>query len=75
MSMTDDGEFRPNRVDYFLEDRESVPEGTYWTDQQRTTAKQRLSAVKPPDAIAHGGGRTHDEYAEAIRALGGNPDE
>lgn len=76
MSMADDGSFKQNRVDYFIEDRESVPEGTYWTDKQRTQAiGQKMSVVEPPDAITSGGGRSHSEYAEAVRALGGNPDE
>jgi len=76
MSMSDDGSFKPNRVDHFLEDRESVPNGTYWTDQQRTQAiGQKMSVVEPPDAITSGGGRSHSEFAEAVRAIGGNPDE
>lgn len=76
MSMKDDGTFKQNRVDFFLEDRESVPEGTYWTDKQRTDAVgQRLSAVIPPDSITNGGGRSRNELAEAIRALGGDPDK
>jgi hypothetical protein len=75
MSMRDDGTFKSSRVDYFLEDRESVPQGTYWTSEQRTKSIEKLSVVEPPDAITSGGGRSHSEYAEAVRALGGNPDE
>lgn len=75
MSMTDAGGFKPNRIDHFIEDRETVPEGTYWTDKQRTQAiGQRLSVVEPPETITTGGGRAQSEYAEAVRALGGNPD-
>lgn len=74
MSMQGDGTFKPNRVDHFIEDRESVPEGTYWTDKQRTQAiGQKLSVVEPPDSITSGGGRSHSEFAEAVRALGGDP--
>ncbi len=75
MSMSDDGSFRPNRVDHFIEDRETVPEGTYWNDSQKTDAiAKRLSLVEPPDSITSGGGRSHSEFAEAVRALGGHPD-
>ena len=75
MSMQDDGTFKPNRIDYFIEDRETVPEGTYWTDKQRTDSiAKKLSVVEPPDQITTGGGRSHSEFAEAVRALGGNPE-
>jgi hypothetical protein len=74
MSMQDDGTFRESRVDYFVEDRETVPAGTYWTDSQRTDSlTQKLSVVEPPDSITTGGGRSHSEFAEAVRALGGDP--
>lgn len=74
MSMLDDGTFRESRVDYFVEDRETVPAGTYWTDSQRTDSlTQKLSVVEPPDSITTGGGRSHSEFAEAVRALGGDP--
>jgi len=76
MSMTDDGSFKPNRVDHFIEDRETVPEGAYWSSQQKTEAiKQKLSVVEPPDSITSGGGRSHSEFADAVRALGGDPDK
>jgi hypothetical protein len=75
MSMNDNGSFNPNRVDWFIEDRESVPQGTYWTPEQRTKSIEKLSVVEPPDAITSGGGRSHSEYAEAVRALGGDPDK
>jgi hypothetical protein len=75
MSMNDNGSFNPNRVDWFIEDRESVPQGTYWTPEQRTQSIEKLSVVEPPDAITSGGGRSHSEYAEAVRALGGDPDK
>ncbi len=73
MSMTDDGKFKSNRVDFFIEDRESLPEGTYWTDKQRTDAIQKLSVIEPPDQITRGGGRSNSEEADAIAALGGDP--
>lgn len=75
MSLNDAGEFDPTRVDHFIADRSNIPEGTFWSEKQRTEIVQKLSAVAPPSGISHGGGRTNDEINEAIIALGGKPKE
>jgi hypothetical protein len=72
MSLKDDGSFEENRVDAFIEDRSTVPEGTYWTSKQRTQSVSKLSVVEAPDGITTGGGRSHNEFADSVRALGGH---
>lgn len=71
MSLNDDGEFKETRVDYFIQDRLTLPAGAYWTDQQRTANAQKLSVVEPPKEWTGGGGRSTDDFEAAIKALGG----
>lgn len=71
MSLTDDGSFKPNRVDAFIEDRKAVPQGTFWTNQQRSAPAQLMSVVEPPSAWKTGGGTSTREIKDAINALGG----
>lgn len=74
MSVTDTGDFAPTRVDAFIEDRSTIPQGTYWTDKQKTQAAQKLSVVDAPVKWTGGGGSSVSsarEIDDAIRALGG----
>lgn len=73
LSLTNEGLPAPTEVEGWIESREAVPEGTFWTDKQRTKSMQRLSVVEPPTEWKSTGGRTKSEYDEAIVALGGKP--
>ena len=71
MSLGNDGAFKPTRVDSFIEDRSTLPEGVYWTDKQRTKPAQKLSLVEPPTQWHRTEKVSAAERNEAIRALGG----
>lgn len=71
MSLTDEGGFKPTRVDHFIEDRQTLPEGVYWTDQQRTASVQKLSVVEPPTRWTTEMKPSAAEEREAVIALGG----
>lgn len=71
MSLNDVGDFKPTRVDAFIQDRSAVPEGTFWTDKQRSAPAQKLSVVEAPTEWNGGGGNSAKDINEAIVALGG----
>jgi hypothetical protein len=73
LNLTKAGTPAATDVEKWIESREAVPEGTFWSDKQRTQAAQVLSVVEPRSEWTTSGGRSKSEVEQAILALGGKP--
>ncbi len=71
LSLNNNGTAAQSDLEKWLDWAETVPQGTFWTDEQRTSAAQRLSVVEPRDAWTSTGGLTKAEVDEAVKAIGG----
>lgn len=63
LSLDDNGDHRPTRVESFIEHRESVPAGTFW-DAAKRTHMSNLEVVPHPEGLA--GDEVNEERAEEI---------
>jgi len=72
LSLTNDGTAKKTDVDKWLESREPVPAGTFWTDKQRTDAV-KLSVVPAPTAwkVSDNGQPSAAEIEAGVTALMG----
>lgn len=72
LSLTNTGEAQKGDVDKWIESREPVPAGTFWTDKQRTDAV-KLSLVPAPTAwkVSDNGKPSQTEIDEGVTALMG----
>jgi hypothetical protein len=72
LSLTNDGQPIKSDVDKWLDSREPVPVGTFWTDKQRSEAV-KLSLVPAPTEwrVGASGQPTQSESDEAVSALMG----
>lgn len=71
LSLGTDNKPEASKVEEWIDSREAVPAGTFWTDQERLSKVTQLSLVAPP-AHAAGGDLTDDEAEELANwAAGG----
>ncbi len=71
LSLNANGTAAKSDLEKWLDWAESVPQGTFWTDEQRTAAAQRLSVVEPRTEWTSTGGMTQAEVDAAVKAIGG----
>lgn len=56
LSLGKDGKPHKSEVEKWIDSREAVPKGTFWTQEQRTNAAQKLSIVEAPTSWETTGG-------------------
>lgn len=69
LSLDQHGEPVKGDVEKWIESREPVPAGTFWTAEQRTQSAQKLSAVDPKKEWKSKDGSSAEDRAEAVKVL------
>lgn len=69
LSLTSEGIPAKGDVEKWLDARSEVPQGTFWTEEQRTQSAQKLSIVEPRTEWKTSGGLSAAEIEEAVKAL------